>query len=170
MYNQTSRLPLSCNKSFVDYITTIKNKKYCQKLTSLQTKPKITTRIKKICIMYMYVLFGSYTFFNKYFYLYTFYLWLYTPVNYLQIYLQRRLTFLFSSLLRPLLQLSVFTMAWYTCLSRVMNNKHHPTDVMAGAVIGVSSAFVVVSLNSYLPWQLDMIIYKLYINALYICL
>ena len=27
-------------------------------------------------------------------------------------------------------------MAFFTCISRVMDNKHHPTDVIAGALIG----------------------------------
>ena len=36
----------------------------------------------------------------------------------------------------PLIQLGVLIMAFYTCISRIMDNKHHPTDVIAGALIG----------------------------------
>ena len=36
----------------------------------------------------------------------------------------------------PLIQLGLLIMAFYTCISRIMDNKHHPTDVIAGALIG----------------------------------
>ena len=36
----------------------------------------------------------------------------------------------------PLIQLGLLVMAFFTCISRVMDNKHHPTDVIAGALIG----------------------------------
>lgn len=62
---------------------------------------------------------------------------------YLMIFLQKRLTFLFKSMIRPMLQLLIFVMAYYTCLSRVSDYKHHPTDVLAGAVVGIISAVTV---------------------------
>ncbi|XP_052798012.1 putative phosphatidate phosphatase [Mya arenaria] len=60
---------------------------------------------------------------------------------YLIIYIQRRTTFLKHYIFRPLLQAVLLMMAWYTSLSRVMNNKHHPTDVIGGALVGAVTAF-----------------------------
>ena len=42
-----------------------------------------------------------------------------------------------KTLLVPFLQLTFFCMAFATSLSRVTDNKHHPTDVLAGALIGM---------------------------------
>ena len=42
-----------------------------------------------------------------------------------------------TTLFVPFLQLTFFCMAFATGLSRVTDNKHHPTDVLAGAFIGV---------------------------------
>ena len=53
----------------------------------------------------------------------------------------------------------------YICVSRVSDNKHHPSDVIAGALLGVVSALLVVCtqpafLNcAYLissPFDIDM--------------
>ena len=50
-----------------------------------------------------------------------------------------------SQLLRPLVQALLTYMALYTCLSRVSDYKHHWSDVLAGAIIGVGTAALVVS-------------------------
>ena len=48
-------------------------------------------------------------------------------------------------LLKHLIQFILISMAWYTCLSRVMDFKHHPTDVLAGAILGTVIALLTVS-------------------------
>lgn len=57
-------------------------------------------------------------------------------------------------MLRHLLQFLLLMFAWYTALTRVSDYKHHWSDVMAGAAIGISYALMVVSsLNlSLSPW------------------
>ena len=37
----------------------------------------------------------------------------------------------------PFVQIVVLTMATFTAVSRVMDYKHHPTDVLAGSIIGI---------------------------------
>ena len=39
-----------------------------------------------------------------------------------------------------LFQFLLFALAAFTCLSRVTDNKHHPTDVLSGAILGTSVA------------------------------
>ena len=39
-------------------------------------------------------------------------------------------------------------LAMYTCVSRITDNKHHPTDVLAGIAIGALFAVVFVSVLS----------------------
>ncbi|XP_064626757.1 phospholipid phosphatase 3-like [Lineus longissimus] len=56
---------------------------------------------------------------------------------YCAIYLQVRMTWKFSVLLRHLLQACLLWMAFFTSLSRVSDYKHHPTDVLAGAALGI---------------------------------
>jgi len=65
----------------------------------------------------------------------------------LQLYLQARMTWRGSKLLRHLLQFQFIMVAWYTALSRVSDYKHHWSDVLAGSLIGSISALVVVSQN-----------------------
>lgn len=48
-------------------------------------------------------------------------------------------------MLRQLLQFLLLMFAWYTALTRISDYKHHWSDVMAGAAIGLSYALVVVS-------------------------
>jgi len=63
----------------------------------------------------------------------------------LQLYLQARMTWRGSKLLRHLLQFVFIMVAWYTALSRVSDYKHHWSDVLAGSLIGSICALVVVS-------------------------
>lgn len=60
------------------------------------------------------------------------------------LYVQARLQWRSVRLLRPLVQLVLFYMAFYTCLSRVSDYKHHWSDVLAGAIIGFLTAVLVV--------------------------
>ncbi|KAI8038639.1 hypothetical protein M5D96_008547 [Drosophila gunungcola] len=62
---------------------------------------------------------------------------------YLALYLQARMTWRGSKLLRHLLQFAFIMVAWYTALSRVSDYKHHWSDVLAGSLIGSICALVV---------------------------
>ncbi|XP_046335705.2 phospholipid phosphatase 1-like isoform X1 [Haliotis rufescens] len=66
----------------------------------------------------------------------------YTMV-FLMIYLQMKLTWSGLALLRPTLQTGLFYMAFYTCLSRISDYKHHWSDVLAGAILGLVVALLV---------------------------
>jgi hypothetical protein len=45
-------------------------------------------------------------------------------------------------LLPRIVQVLLFTLAVYIGLSRIVDNKHHPTDVIAGAILGASIAII----------------------------
>ncbi|XP_059224494.1 putative phosphatidate phosphatase isoform X1 [Stomoxys calcitrans] len=62
---------------------------------------------------------------------------------YLAIYLQCRMTWSGSKLLRHLLQFGFVMLAWYTALSRVSDYKHHWSDVLGGSLIGALAATIV---------------------------
>ncbi|KAH8407657.1 hypothetical protein KR222_009484 [Zaprionus bogoriensis] len=66
----------------------------------------------------------------------------YTMV-YVALYLQARMTWHGSRLLRHFLQFLFIMIAWYTALSRVSDYKHHWSDVLAGSAIGASCALIV---------------------------
>ena len=68
---------------------------------------------------------------------------------FLQLYLQSRMTWHGSKLLRHFLQFGFIMIAWYTALSRVSDYKHHWSDVLAGSAIGSLTAVVVVSLFNF---------------------
>ncbi|XP_034655067.1 putative phosphatidate phosphatase isoform X1 [Drosophila subobscura] len=67
---------------------------------------------------------------------------------YMALYLQARMTWHGSKLLRHLLQFMFIMIAWYTALSRVSDYKHHWSDVLAGALIGSTCALVVANFVS----------------------
>ncbi|KAM9818120.1 phospholipid phosphatase 3-like [Syngnathus typhle] len=60
---------------------------------------------------------------------------------YLAFYLQARLTWPEARLLRPVLQFLLFLLAIYTGLTRITDNKHHPSDVLFGYIIGALTAY-----------------------------
>jgi len=49
--------------------------------------------------------------------------------------------------LRPFLQFGIFALAFYVALTRISDYKHHPGDVVAGAVVGMF--FAVIKVNIY---------------------
>lgn len=64
---------------------------------------------------------------------------------YLAIYLQLRMTWKGSKLLKHFLQLICLTMAWFTAMSRVSDYKHHWSDVLAGLTLGTVVALIIVN-------------------------
>lgn len=56
-----------------------------------------------------------------------------------------------SFLMKPFLQLGLLLIAWYISLSRVSDNKHHWSDVLAGGLIGTITSFV--ALHYIQMWQ-----------------
>ena len=45
-----------------------------------------------------------------------------------------------ARLIIPIINLIALILALFTALSRISDNKHHPTDVLAGSLIGIGSA------------------------------
>ena len=64
----------------------------------------------------------------------------------MQFYIQSKLTWRGSRLLRHLFQFIVIYMAIYTCMSRVSDYKHHWSDVLGGAILGALVAILTVSI------------------------
>lgn len=63
-------------------------------------------------------------------------------LTYVAIYLQYKITWRGSKLTQHFLQFSLVMLAWYTALSRVMDNWHHWSDVLCGSVLGVAMAVI----------------------------
>ena len=53
------------------------------------------------------------------------------------------------SLLIPFFQVIAISVATFTAVSRIMDYKHHPTDVLAGTLIGVTSQSLNFCVNQY---------------------
>ena len=54
-----------------------------------------------------------------------------------------------QSLLTPFFQVIAISVATFTAVSRIMDYKHHPTDVLAGTLIGVTSQSLNFYVNQY---------------------
>ncbi|XP_063991302.1 putative phosphatidate phosphatase isoform X1 [Diachasmimorpha longicaudata] len=63
---------------------------------------------------------------------------------YLALYLQLRITWKGSKLVKNVLQLICLWLAWFTAMSRVSDYKHHWSDVLVGQLLGVMAAFIMV--------------------------
>ncbi|XP_075166536.1 wunen isoform X2 [Haematobia irritans] len=74
---------------------------------------------------------------------------------YLAIYLQCRMTWGGSKLMRHFLQFAFIMLAWYTALSRVSDYKHHWSDVLGGSLIGALVALIVTFLvpDNWFNWN-----------------
>lgn len=59
---------------------------------------------------------------------------------FLALYLQRNLAGHVGRVFKPILQLVCLLVAWFVALSRVMDYKHHWSDVLAGALLGSAIA------------------------------
>jgi len=68
------------------------------------------------------------------------------------IYLEARLVLQRTRFIKSIIQLIAFIAAWHTCMSRVSDFKHHYTDVIAGAVIGISVAIFVTVITGKKIW------------------
>lgn len=62
-------------------------------------------------------------------------------------YLQLRVRWKGSKLLKHFLQLLCLLTAWFTAMSRISDYKHHWSDVLAGSFLGIVSSLVVVSIG-----------------------
>lgn len=60
-------------------------------------------------------------------------------------YLETRLKWMSMRFFKAFLQFTMFLAACLCAVSRVSDNKHHPTDVMAGSVLSIVVSTVVVS-------------------------
>ncbi|KAL3841515.1 hypothetical protein ACJMK2_019649 [Sinanodonta woodiana] len=71
---------------------------------------------------------------------------------YTVIYLQVQLKVRMQNLLKPAIQVLILYAAYYTCLSRISDYKHHWSDVLCGTVIGIVVAIIVaVHVSNLLP-------------------
>lgn len=76
------------------------------------------------------------------------------PIYYIyKIYLEARLVLQRTRIVKSVIQLIAFIAAWHTCMSRVSDFKHHHSDVIGGALIGLSVALFIVNLILKLKTQ-----------------
>lgn len=61
---------------------------------------------------------------------------------YISLYLQKRMHWRRSDLTRHFIQFAFIMLAWFTALTRIMDNWHHWSDVLAGSLIGVLGALI----------------------------
>lgn len=73
------------------------------------------------------------------------------------IYLEARFNVNRARIVKTILQFSAFIAAWHTCMSRVSDFKHHHTDVIAGAVIGLSVALFITFITGKQIWDFNRI-------------
>jgi hypothetical protein len=52
---------------------------------------------------------------------------------------------------RPFLQFAVMALAFYIALSRISDHKHHPMDVLAGSMLGIVNACIIVFAIMHFP-------------------
>eukprot|EP00096_Caligus_rogercresseyi_P015266 TRINITY_DN7719_c0_g1_i1.p1 TRINITY_DN7719_c0_g1~~TRINITY_DN7719_c0_g1_i1.p1 ORF type:complete len:302 (+),score=89.22 TRINITY_DN7719_c0_g1_i1:272-1177(+) len=64
--------------------------------------------------------------------------------TFLSIYFQSKLRSSSGTLLRPILQVTVFAFAWGAGLCRVTDYRHHISDVFAGFALGILVGFIIV--------------------------
>jgi len=75
---------------------------------------------------------------------------------FLFVYFEARLVCPNIQFLKPILQCFCIAIAFFTCLSRVTDYKHHPTDVIGGALIGFCIAvFAAIRVGTYL-WSFSV--------------
>ncbi|XP_039963038.1 putative phosphatidate phosphatase [Bactrocera tryoni] len=63
-------------------------------------------------------------------------------LTYVAIYLQYKITWRGSKLTRHFLQFTLVMLAWFTALSRIMDNWHHWSDVLCGGLLGLAMALI----------------------------
>ncbi|KAH9492584.1 Phospholipid phosphatase 1, partial [Bulinus truncatus] len=69
---------------------------------------------------------------------------------YIILYLEARVTIKEITLLKPVIQLALFCFTFVTCLTRISDYKHHWSDVLGGAILGLAVClFVVFSLTDF---------------------
>uniref|UniRef100_A0A1A9WD98 Phosphatidic acid phosphatase type 2/haloperoxidase domain-containing protein n=1 Tax=Glossina brevipalpis TaxID=37001 RepID=A0A1A9WD98_9MUSC len=61
---------------------------------------------------------------------------------YMVIYLQNRVVWQKGQLIKPFIQFTLLTSAWFIALTRIMDNWHHWSDVMAGSILGTLGALL----------------------------
>ncbi|XP_073953315.1 putative phosphatidate phosphatase [Choristoneura fumiferana] len=76
------------------------------------------------------------------------------------LYLERRMTWRGTRVLRHTLQFTALMLSWFTALSRVSDFKHHWSDVLAGYFLGLSFAVIVWT------WGTDLVQKKKHHSAL----
>ncbi|KAG6454858.1 hypothetical protein O3G_MSEX008877 [Manduca sexta] len=70
--------------------------------------------------------------------------WAAFTMIYLALYLERRMVWKGTRVLRHTLQFGAVMLSWFTALSRVSDYKHHWSDVLAGYSLGLAFAVLVV--------------------------